>query len=97
MHPPHDPPATDRAEPGLTELLVTAREIRAGDFLPPQRALHGTRYREAGFVVGTQDRDVAELAVLSGRMLVFGPAGSLDSLAVDTDVAVRRPAERRCA
>ncbi len=35
--------------------------------------------------------------MLSGRMLVFGPAGTLDSLAVDTDVAVRRPAERRCA
>ena len=97
MHPPHDQHATDRAEPGLTELRVTAREIRPGDFLPPQRALHGTRYREAGFVVGTEDRDVAELAVLSGRMLVFGPAGTLDSLAVDTDVAVRRPAERRCA
>jgi hypothetical protein len=97
MHPPHDQHATDRSEPGLTELRVPAREIRPGDFLPPQRALHGTRYREAGFVVGTQDRDVAELAVLSGRMLVFGPAGTLDSLAVDTDVAVRRPAERRCA
>ena len=97
MHPPHDQHATDRAESRPTELRVIAREIRPGDFLPPQRALHGTRYREAGFVVGSQDRDVAELAVLSGRMLVFGPAGTLDSLAVDTDVAVRRPAERRCA
>lgn len=94
---PTDRPETDQPEPGLTELFVTAREIRPGDFLPPQRALHGTRYREAGFVVGTRDRDVAELAVLSGRMLVFGPAGTLDSLAVDTDVAVHRAAERRCA
>ena len=47
--------------------------------------------------VGSQERDVAELAVLSGRMLVFGPDGTLDSLAVDTEVAVRRAVERRCA
>ena len=92
-----DQPETHQTEPGLTELLVTAREIRPGDFLPPQRALHGTRFRAAGFLVGSQDRDVAELAVLSGRMLVFGPDGTLDSLAVDTDVAVRRDTERRCA
>jgi hypothetical protein len=95
MHSPHDRP--ERTDPGRTELRVPARDLRPGDFLPPQLALHGTSFREVGFVVGSQERDVAELAVLSGRMLVFGPDGTLDSLAVDTEVVVRRPAERRCA
>lgn len=99
MHPQHQP-ETVTAPSGLAtvrELHVRAREIRPGDFLPPQRALHGTRYRDLGFAVGGSDRDVAELAVLSGRMLVFGPLGTLDSLAVDTDVAVLRPVDRCCA
>jgi hypothetical protein len=99
MHPQHQPGAgTAPSGPGtVRELHVSAREIRPGDYLPPQRALHGTRFREIGFAVGGSDRDVAELAVLSGRMLVFGPLGTLDSLAVDTDVAVLRPVDRCCA
>ena len=111
MHPqPHPPNPTDtgsdtgsdtgagaRPDPAVAELRIRAREIRPGDYLPPQRALHGTRFRDAGFAVGGSDRDVTELAVLSGRVLVFGPQGTLDSLSVDTDVAVLRPVEARCA
>ena len=77
-------------------LRVAARDLRPGDYLPPQRALHGTRFRDDGFVVGDSDRDVTHLAVLSGRMLVFGPRGTLDSLGVDTDVDVHR-VTRACA
>ena len=92
----HDHPAHP-AQPadGARQLHVRAREIRPGDYLPPQRALHGTRFRDAGFVVGTSTRDVTQPAVLSGRMLVFGPEGTLDSLLVDADVAVLRPRRHR--
>ena len=96
----HEPvdPAQPRDEAGVVRALrVTARDIRPGDYLPPQRALHGTRFRDDGFVVGDGDRDVTQLAVLSGRMLVFGPHGTLDSLGVDTDVDVHRVVERCCA
>ncbi len=92
----HHEDATASGLAPVCALHVPAREIRPGDFLPPQRALHGTRFRDQGFVVGDSDRDVTEPAVLSGRMLVFGPAGTLDSLTVDAHVEVRRP-ERRCA
>jgi hypothetical protein len=78
-------------------LRVAARDIRPGDYLPPQRALHGTRFRDEGFVVGDRQSDVTDLAVLSGRMLVFGPRGTLDSLTVDTEVDVHRTVEIRCA
>ncbi len=99
MHPQHLPDmGTAPSElADVRELRVAAREIRPGDFLPPQPALHGTRFRDLGFAVGGSERDVAELAVLSGRMLVFGPHGTLDSLAVDSDVAVLRPVDRCCA
>ena len=70
---------------------IVAREIRPGDHLPPQPALHGTRYEQKGFTVGTADRDVlAGIAVLPGRVLLFGPSGSLDSVAANTHVTVRR-------
>jgi len=72
-------------------LRIAAREIEPGDYLPPQRALHGTRYQDDGFVVGDTPRDVVEgLAALPGRMLLYGPAGSLQSLAPDAEVAVDR-------
>lgn len=94
----HDHPAhPSQPADGARQLHVRAREIRPGDYLPPQRALHGTRFRDDGFVVGDGDRDVTELAVLSGRMLVFGPHGTLDSLGVDTCVDVRRVVDRCCA
>ena len=87
-----DPAGADRSDLcSAPELVVSARDLRPGDFLPPQRALHGTPYRDDGFVVGSSERDVTQPAVLSGRMLVFGPHGALASLAVDTDVEVRRP------
>jgi hypothetical protein len=92
----HDHPAHP-AQPadGVRALHVRAREIRPGDYLPPQRALHGTPFRDEGFVVGSGARDVTQPAVLSGRMLVFGPEGTLDSLLVDADVAVVRPRRPR--
>lgn len=72
------------------ELVVGARDLRPGDFLPPQRALHGSRFQDTGFAVGRGERDVVEVAVLSGRMLLFGPRGTLDSLPVDAVVTVHR-------
>ncbi len=72
------------------ELSVPATQICPGDYLPPQRALHGTRFQRDGFAVGSAPRDVTELAVLSGRLLLFGPSGTLDSLAVTAEVTVCR-------
>ena len=69
---------------------MPASQIRPGDYLPPQRALHGTRFQRAGFAVGSAPRDVTELAVLSGRVLLFGPSGTLDSLPVTAEVTVCR-------
>jgi hypothetical protein len=75
-----------------SELLVAARHIEPGDFLPPQRALHGTRFRDSGFLVGDSARDVVTgLPVLHGRVLLYGPEGSLDSVRADAEVAVHRP------
>ena len=45
------------------ELSVPAGRIRPADYLPPQQALHGTRFQRDGFVVGSAPRDVTELAV----------------------------------
>lgn len=95
----HPHPGT-RAAPGAgdapaatsyAELHVLARDLRPGDFLPPQRALHGSRFQDSGFPVGDAARDVVDVAVLSGRMLLSGPEGTLDSLPVGTEVTVRRP------
>lgn len=76
-----------------TEALhrVVAAHIEPGDHLPPQRALHGTRYQDRGFTVGPHPRDVvAGLPVLTGRVLLYGPDGSLDTLPADAEVTVRR-------
>ena len=75
------------------ELSVPAARIRPADYLPPQRALHGTRFERDGFAVGSAPRDVTELAVLSGRVLLFGPAGTLDSIPVTAEVVVHRRAD----
>lgn len=72
------------------ELRLPARDLRPGDVLPPQQALHGSRFQHTGFVIGPAARDVVEVAVLSGRMLLFGPWGTLDSLPVDAEVTARR-------
>ena len=74
----------------MPELSVPATQVCPGDYLPPQRALHGTRFERDGFVVGSAPRDVTELAVLSGRVLLFGPSGTLDSLPVTAEVTVCR-------
>jgi hypothetical protein len=80
-------------EIALEELDLPARQLRPGDFLPPQRALHGTPFRSEGFTVGAEPSDVvAATAALSGRMLLFGPAGVLRSLTLDATVTVRRAA-----
>ena len=76
------------------ELWVSAARICPADYLPPQRALHGTRFERDGFVVGSAPRDVTELAVLSGRVLLFGPAGTLDSIPVTAEVVVHRRTDR---
>lgn len=88
------PDEPDPARTGRRELRIVARDIRPGDHLPPQRALHGTRYQKDGFTVGHDDRDVTDLAVLPGRILLFGPAGTLDSVALDAEVRVQRQATR---
>lgn len=93
MH-PHRPDELDPAQTGLRELRIVARDIRPGDHLPPQRALHGTRYQQDGFTVGPDDRDVTDLAVLPGRMLLFGPTGTLASVALDAEVWIQRLATR---
>jgi hypothetical protein len=86
-------PAEGSAVAAPAELHIAARDIAPGDYLPPQRALHGTRYQDDGFPVGDTERDVLTgLAVLPGRMLLYGPAGSLDSVAPDARVTVRRAA-----
>jgi hypothetical protein len=83
---------TTGSEPS-EELLIPARLVRPGDHLPPQRALHGTRHQDVGFTVGAEARDVvAGVAGLAGRILLYGPAGKLDSLDLDSEVAVRRAA-----
>jgi hypothetical protein len=75
-----------------SELRIAAEDIRPGDYLPPQPALHGSRFRDTGFQVGRSDRDVVRsLPVLSGRLLLYGPDGSLDAVRTDAEVAVRRP------
>lgn len=77
--------------PGRAEQRIAARHIRPGDYLPPQRVLHGTRFRDTGFLVGGSDRDVVTgLPVLSGRVLLYGPDGSLDAVQADAEVAVHR-------
>jgi hypothetical protein len=58
--------------------------------LPPQPALHGTRYQNDGFTIGPDARDVlAGTAVVPSGLLLFGPSGSLASVALDTQVTVR--------
>ena len=85
---PSVPPDEDRSS---AELHIVARHIKPGDYLPPQPALDGTGHQDAGFTVGDEGRDVLPgLAVTLGRMLLFGPAGALDSVGHDVEVAVRR-------
>jgi hypothetical protein len=74
----------------MTEMHVTARQIRPSDHLPPQRALHATRYQREGFTVGPQESDVSTFAVLSGRMVLQGPQGRLTSVPADAVVLVHR-------
>lgn len=74
----------------MDEMHVTARQIRPSDHLPPQRALHATRYQREGFTVGPQESDVASLPVLSGRMVLQGPQGRLTSVPADAVVLVQR-------
>jgi hypothetical protein len=70
---------------------LAAPDIQPGDHLPPQPALHGTRYQHDGFTVGTDDRHaVGETAALPGRMLLFSPSGTVDSVTPDTHVTIRR-------
>lgn len=70
---------------------IPAYEIRPGDYLPPQRALHGTRWRASGFSVGERAEDVkVDLPVLSGKVLLFGAPGLLDSIPRRAVVTVRR-------
>lgn len=84
-------PVPGEGDPAVRDLHLVAREIEPGDHLPPQRALHGTRYQHDGFTVGDDRRDVLNgMAVLPQRMLLFGPGGTLDAVTPDTLVTVRR-------
>jgi hypothetical protein len=74
----------------MHELTVPARQIRPSDHLPPQRALHATRYQERGFTVGPAESDVVDLPVLSGRMMLSGPDGRLSTVPHDAQVVVHR-------
>ncbi len=70
---------------------IPAHDVRPGDYLPPQRALHGTPWRERGFLVGGRPEDVrGNLPVLSGKVLLFGTAGLLDSISRHAVVTVHR-------
>lgn len=88
----NDQPAhSSDAEPAPTEMRIPARKIEPGDYLPPQEVLSGTRHEVKGFIVGSEDRDVLPgLAIVPGRMQLYGPAGTLDSVAHEEQVAVRR-------
>jgi hypothetical protein len=89
--PPSQSAGPSDHEPGPAVLRIVARQIEPGDYLPPQAALDGTRHQQDGFTVGCEDRDVLPgLAVVPGRMLLYGPAGTLDSVSHDAPVAVRR-------
>jgi hypothetical protein len=77
------------------KMHIAARHIRPGDYLPPQPVLRGTPHEHDGYAVGEEARDVLPgLAVTPGQMLLYGPAGALDSVAHDAQVTVRRCAWR---
>lgn len=76
----------------MHELTVPAQQIRPSDHLPPQRALHATRFQERGFTVGPTEADVVSLPVLSGRMMLSGPDGRLSTVREDSVVVVQRSA-----
>ncbi len=72
---------------------VPALAIAPGDYLPPQRILHGTRFQQTGFQVGDEPIDVCHsLPVLADRVLLFGPTGTLSSIRGDATVTVLRAA-----
>ena len=74
-----------------TAVQVTAKAILPGDYLPPQPLLHGTAWQESGFRTGGRPDAVrVNLPVLSGRVLLFGPLGVLDSLRNADQVVVVR-------
>jgi hypothetical protein len=89
---PSDQPARRSGDdPAPVEMRIPARQIEPGDYLPPQDVLSGTRHEVNGFVVGSEISDVLPgLAVVPGHMQLYGPAGTLDSVAHDKTVDVRR-------
>lgn len=90
----HPRSATRRATEVLHCRLAAAR-IEPGDRLPPQPALHGTPWQTSGFTVGSDARDVlVDSPVLSGRVLLFGATGVLDSIRRTAVVEVERLASR---
>lgn len=74
----------------MHEMTVPAQQIQPSDHLPPQRALHATRFQDRGFTVGPTEADVVSLPVLSGRMLLSGPGGRLSTVRDDAVVVVQR-------
>lgn len=80
-----------------TSLEIPAVGIAPGDYLPPQRILHGTRWQQTGFQVGDEPMDVCvNLPVLSGRVLLFGPTGTLSTIRDDATVTVVRTRADTC-
>ena len=87
----HDTIAMDA--PALPAQIVhlDACQLQPGDQLPPQAALHGSRWQREGFTVGPRHEDVrADLPIRSGRVLLFGADGSMLALPREAVVAVRR-------
>lgn len=75
-----------------TTLHAVAAEVRPGDYLPPQPALHGTPHQGSGYQVGPEDKDVTTSPVLSGKVLLFNRATPMLALPETTPVTVHRPA-----
>lgn len=83
--------AIETSERPARIVQLDAHQLRPGDHLPPQAALHGSRWQRVGFTVGPRQEDVrTDLPVLSGRVLLFGADGSMLALPRSAVVAVRR-------
>jgi hypothetical protein len=89
---PSDQPARRSGDhPAPIEMRIPARQIQPGDYLPPQAVLGGTSHEVNGFIVGSEDGDVLPgLAVVPGHMQLYCPSGTLDSVAHEQKVDVRR-------
>lgn len=75
----------------VTIVTGHASDVRPGDYLPPQSALHGTEHQANGFQVGPDTRDVTSSPVLSGRIMLFSRTARMLPLSETTPVTMHRP------